>query len=316
MHSMHDVRLAAVDLNLFVLFDALLEERSVTRAARRVGLSQSAASHALARLRELVGDELFVRGPRGMVPTARATSLAAPLRAALSAFGRALAAEPAFDPRSARRSFSVAGGDLSELVLFPPLFARLTELAPGVDLRALPALVDAAVALEAGEIDLAIAPSRSFGRSSAIAEQALFEDGFVCVTAAEHPLARGRLTLERYLGARHAVIAPRGRRGGIVDDRLAAMGRERRVVLTIPHFLAAPYVVAQSDLVLTLPARVARVLAPPLGLAVLRPPLEVPSFTMAMAWHRRTDDDAAQRWLRATLLEVARGVRPARPTRR
>lgn len=316
MHSMHDTKLAGIDLNLFVLLDALLAERSVTRAARRVGLSQSAASHALARLRALTGDALLVRGPRGMLPTPRAEALASPVREALAGLDRALAPAAAFEPRSTRRRFRVVGGDLAELVLFPPLFARLGAEAPGVDLSALPTPSDAALALERGEVDLAIAPLGSFARAGALSERPLFEDGFVCVVRRGHPLGRGAFGLERYLSARHAVIAPRGARGGIVDDLLASMGRERRVVLTIPHFLAAPYVVAQSDLVLTLPARVAQVLAGPLGLAVLRPPLRVPRFTMAMAWHRRVDEEPGHRWLRGVLGEVARSVPPAKPAAR
>jgi DNA-binding transcriptional LysR family regulator len=316
MHVMHEPKLSGVDLNLFVLLDALLVERSVTRAAKRVGLSQSAASHALARLRSITGDPLFVRGPRGMLPTPRAEALAAPLREALAGLDRALAPAAPFVPHSSRRSFTIVGGDLAELVLFPPLFARLGKEAPGIDLHALPTPADAALALERGEVDLAIAPVRSFARATKLSEQPLFEDGFVCVVRRGHPLGRGAFGLERYLSARHAVIAPRGARGGIVDDLLASMGRERRVVLTIPHFLAAPYVVAQSDLVLTLPARVAEVLARPLGLCVLKPPLRVPRFTMAMAWHRRVDDDPGHRWLRGVYSEVARSLVPAKPAPR
>lgn len=308
---MHTVHLPGVDLNLLVAFDALLAERSVTRAARRIGITQPAMSHALARLRSLFDDELLVRTPRGMLPTPRAEALEGPIRGALAAIERAIGATATFEPAEARRSFTIGTSDYGELVTLPPLLSRLSRDAPGIDLRMRPMDEDWPRALEAGELDLAIGPPISTVPAS-IKAQRLFDERFVCVLRAGHPAAKRPLTLARYVALPHALIAPRGRAGGYVDDALAARGLSRRIALVIPHFLVAPFAVANSDLVVTLAERVARAFAGVLPLSIVAPPLELPGFSFHQFWHERVDRDPAHRWLRACVHEVSRAPRRGR----
>lgn len=302
------MHLSGLDLNLLVTLDALLEERNVTRAARRVGLSQSAMSHALARLRDLLGDPILVRSGRGMLPTPRAEAVGRPLREALGSIERTLRAPPAFDPSSAEKAFRLWGGDFAEMVLLPPLLARLASAAPGLDLAFMPTIEGVRPSLSRGEIDLAFAPVRTVDRGPGVQEEALFEERFVSIVRAGHPLARGKLTPARFAEARHAFIAPRGRPGGAVDDALGRLGLRRRVVLMLPHFVVAPHVVAASDLMLTLPERMARILAAQLPIVVLETPLDLPTFTVSMIWHERSDADPAHTWLRAEVRALAEHV--------
>jgi DNA-binding transcriptional LysR family regulator len=309
------VHLAGLDLNLLVTLDALLEERNVTRAARRMGLSQSAMSHALARLRDLLADPVLVRSGRGMLPTPRAEAVGRPLREALGAIERTLRAPPAFDPGTAEKAFRMWGGDFAEMVVLPPLLARLSTAAPGLDLAFAPSIEGIRPSLTRGEIDLAFAPVRTVDRGPGIQEEALFEERFVSVVRTGHPLAAGKLTPARFAEARHAFIAPRGRPGGAVDDALARLGLRRRVVLMLPHFVVAPHVVAASDLVLTLPERMARLLVAQLPITVLETPLVLPTFTVSMIWHERSDADPAHAWLRAEVRALGEQVAKSAPRR-
>ena len=304
--DMQDVHLASFDLNLLVALDALLGEKNVTRAASRIGITQSACSHALARLRALTGDEILVRGPAGMVPTVRAEAMAAPVRHALDDMKRALAPPRPFDPRTASLRFVMGSSDHVELALLPRVVARLAREAPGIELRALVA-GDEPSALLAGTLDLAFAPLRPVDERSGVHARKLFDDRFVCVVRKGHALAGKKLTLARFVAASHALIAPRGTEGGFVDDALARMGMRRRVAVALPHFLVAPHIVANSDLVLTLAARIAAVLVEPLGLAVLTPPAELglEGFVVSASWHERTHGDPARRWVREVIAEEA-----------
>lgn len=305
MRSVHgDLR--GLDLNLLPVLDALLGERHVTRAAHRLGLSQPATSHALARLRALLGDPLLVRGPGGLVATPRALALAPQVREALEASARVLAGPVAFVPAEARRTFHIAASDYAELVLLPALIARLRRVAPGVELWSHPVPADAADALADGRVDLCVVPERGAGWPAGVYQRALFAETFTCVVRADHPAAGRRLTLNRFCELDHLLVAPRGTPGSYVDDALAAVGRRRRVAVAVPHFLVVPHIVAATDLVATLATRVARQLAAPLALAVLPPPVEVAGFTMALLWHERAQRDPAHRWLREQVQAVAR----------
>jgi DNA-binding transcriptional LysR family regulator len=302
---MQDVHLGGVDLNLLVALDALLAERSVTRAAARVGLTQPAMSHALARLRTLLDDPLFVRTPGGMVPTPRAEAMEAPIRRALVDIGAAIRDRSAFDPKTAKRAFTIATRDYADLVLLPPLVARLSREAPGVDLHVRTVPDDWAHALQQGEVDLVVAPLPGKGPSGVLARK-LLDERLVCVMRKGHPDAKKPLGLARYLALRHALVAPQGRAGGLVDDVLAQKGLRRRVALRVPSFLVVPFVVARSDLVVTLAERVAVTFAESLDLAVLPPPLELSGFSLHLTWHERRAADAGLSWLRGLLLEVTK----------
>jgi DNA-binding transcriptional LysR family regulator len=304
---MNDVHVEAFDLNLLLAFDALWTERHVTRAARRVGLTQSAMSHALRRLRRQLADPLFQTTPRGLVPTARAHALAPPLGEALALMRRAVAAPAPFSPAALERTFTLGTPDYGDLVLLPRLMARLQRVAPGVQLIMRP-MVDAGTeALVSGEHDLTIGVARP--DSPDVRGETLFSDGFVSLLRAGHPAARRRLTIDRFVALKHVLISPQGRGEAAVDVALRQLGRTRHIALRVPHFLSAPLVVAESDLIVTLPTRVAEALAGQHRLVSRRPPLPLPGFTLSMFWHARNDADDAQRWLRGFIAAVARPAR-------
>jgi DNA-binding transcriptional LysR family regulator len=302
MHGVH-----GIDLNLLVALDALLVERNVTRAAKRVGLTQSAMSHALARLRRLVGDPLLVRGDGGLAPTPRALDLGPAIRRALEDVERAL--RPSlFDPKQATGKLTIATGDYAEAVLLPGIARRVAEEAPGIDLRVVP-LNEVGPPLASGAVDMTMAPLSTFTERGGLRTRRLFDERFVCVVRKEHPLSTRRLTLARFVEARHALIAPRGTtEGSFVDDALKRLGRSRTVTVSISHFLSAPYVIAESDLIITLAERIAERFSAALELVLLAPPaeLELVGFTMSLVWHDRSDADPKRQWLRNLIAEVAK----------
>jgi len=297
------VRLAGIDLNLLTSLDALLEQRSVTLAARRLGLTQPAASHALRRLRDLLGDELLVRTASGMRPTPRALELRPAVRAALEAAEAVLQAAPAFDPLRAERSFAIAVIDQSAFQLLPRLIQRLTREAPRVRIDAVPLLPGRFSEELGADLDLAIGVF--FDKPAGIREAALWREEFVCVVRRDGEAARARFDLRRYLSLPHLVVAPRGGPGSPVDEELARAGQRRTVVMTVPQFLLAPQIVATTDLVWTAPGGLARAFARQLPLAVRKVPLSVPGFTVSMRWHVRLDRDPGLAWLRGVLRSAA-----------
>jgi DNA-binding transcriptional LysR family regulator len=308
MSNMHELHLRSLDLNLILALDALLEERSVTRAAQRVGITQSAMSHVLARLRAVTGDALLVRTAGGMVSTARAEELGPPIRRALEGVAAALRPPQAFDPKTTDRRIRIGTGDYGEIVLLPRVLKRLAKEAPRVDLRVVFQGDNAAGMLKSGDVDFLLSPVVAAEVGPGMYARKLFDERFVCVVRRGHPLASKRLTLARYVAASHALISPRGKEGSQTDDALTRLGLSRRVAVTVPHFLVAPHIVAQSDLVLTLAARVANMLAAPLGLVILEPPskLRLGGFTMSAVWHERAHTDPALRWIREVFAEVAK----------
>ncbi len=308
---MHPTNLDGVDLNLLRVLDALLAERHVTRAAQRLGLSQPATSHALARLRTLLRDPLFVRTPRGLEPTARAAALAVPLREALGTLAAVVSGDGAFTPATTKRTFTLASTDYGTFMLVQPLLARVRETAPRVDLWMRPMRDDAWDQLALGDVDLAVGPLVNLPPRASLHRKVLYKERFVCVVRRDHPIVKKRLDLDTFLAVSHLLVAPRGKPGGVVDTALAERGLSRRVALAVPHFLAAPHLVASSDLVLAVGARVAAAFSAMLPLKVFDPPLPVPGFDVGMAWHERTHHDAAHRWLRAEVTAAERAARDA-----
>ncbi|HVZ31217.1 MAG TPA: LysR family transcriptional regulator [Polyangiaceae bacterium] len=299
----HDRTLAAIDLNLLVVLRALLSERQVTRAALRVGLSQSATSHALQRLRDSFQDPLLVRSGRALALTPRAASLLPVLERGLRELETALAGEPAFEPRTARRTFSIGTSDYLQALVMGPLLRELATRAPGVDLSVV-VFPNLRELLESGAIDLAL--SVPLPELSPLRQEALFEDEFVCMVRRDHPRLKRALSLEKYVAQRHVVIAPSGTPGSLVDTALAERGLERRVALRVTNFLIAPVIVCETDFLNTMPARLARQLAKTYPLRLLAPPLELPRFEYRMFWHSRLDQDPAQRWLREFVAGVSK----------
>jgi DNA-binding transcriptional LysR family regulator len=288
------VQLTQIDLNLLVLLDALLETHSVKLAARRMALSPSAASHALGRLRDLLGDPILVRAGRQLVPSARAGRLRGELRQVLEDVQRLLGPDHV-EPAELRRIFTLASNDYTETTVFPALSRDLATAAPGVDLHSRPVGVDPAGLLRSGDVDLFIGVLRV---GDDLVGEPLFSDGFVCMLRRGHPALTQPWTAKRYAALQHVLIAPRGEPGSVVDSLLAGHGLERRVARVCTTFTAAPHLVAGSDYVLTVSERMAAAFAAQLDLEVRRPPLELPRFTVVQAWHRRVDADPAHRWLR------------------
>jgi DNA-binding transcriptional LysR family regulator len=305
MHNMHDRALSSIDLNLLVVLRALLRERHVTRAAGRVGLSQSATSHALARLRGLFGDPLLVQSGRTLSLTPRAARLLPALERGLSDLESAVAVEPEFDPSTARRAFTLAMADYLQALIMGPLLRQVATRAPGVDLSVV-VFPNLRELTESGTVDLALSVPQPELRD--LSHEALFPDEFVCMVRRGHPQIKKAPTLDTYLSQRHVVVAPGGTPGSLVDSVLAERGLERRVALRVTNFLIAPVVVCQTDFVSTMPVRLARRLAKTYPLRLFPPPIKLPRFDYGMFWHPRLDSDPAQRWLRAMVGGVSRAA--------
>jgi len=298
------MKLEAIDANLLVAFDVLATERSVTRAARRLGLSQPAMSNTLGRLRKVFGDPLLVRRRGGMQPTRRALELVDPIHRALGEIRRTLDAPVAFEPGTSRSTFRVAATDYASLVVLPALTRRVRHTAPEVELEVL-ALGDGLPEedLRAGRLDVAVgafAPQRA----GPLRHEELFDDGFVCI------VRQGRLTFAEFLRRSHVRASPLGRACSMIDRRLAELGVERRVVLTTSHVLVAAMLAARTNLVATVGRRLAERSGLP-RIRMKRLPFEVPAFTVSMVWHERTANDPSVCWLREELRAVGVGLRRA-----
>ncbi len=303
MHMLHDRVLSGVDLNLLLVLRALLSERHVTRAAARVGLSQSATSHALSRLRELYADPLLVRSGRALVLTPRAARLLPALERGLAALESTVAGEPEFEPSTTRRTFTVNMSDYLQALVMGPLLRQLATRAPGLDLSVV-VFPNVRELVDSGAVDLAL--SVPLPETRGLSDEWLLEDGFVCMARRGHPHIKRAPSLEQYLAQRHVVIAPNGTPGSMVDSALAQRGLVRRVALRVTNFLIAPVVVSQTDFINTMPVRLARQLAKTYPLRLFPPPLELPKFDYHMYWHPRLEHDPAQRWLREFVARVSK----------
>jgi DNA-binding transcriptional LysR family regulator len=307
MKIIHAMDIKQADLNLLTVFDALMSEGNVTRAAKRAGLSQPAMSSALNRLRRLLDDPVLVRTGSGMKPTSRALELIGPVRQILQQISTVLEPRSAFDPASAKLTFRIATNDYVEFVLLPELVKRLNKMAPGIDLEIWPLTQDYPEEdLQLGRLDIAI--GFSYGLPERLRSTKLISDRFVCLVRNKHPLVGRRLTLQQYTKLPHLLISQRGSVQGVVGDALREKGLERRVAVTAPHFLAAPFILSHSDYVLTLASRVAHTFAKLVPLRVLAPPLELPRFNVKMAWHERTEIEPAHQWFRQMLLDIANEI--------
>jgi len=299
--------LSRVDLNLVTALDALLHEVSVTAAARRVGLSAPAMSHALSRLRRQLGDPLLVRAGRAMVLTPRAEALRSRVRDLHQAARDVLAQPGPFHPERLARTFVVQASDSVIAVLGREL-DRVLAPAPGLTLRFRPNLPEDPLELREGRSDLAIGIYGDLPPE--LRTRSLYTDRFVSVVRRDHPMVGDRLTLDQFLSLPQVQVAPRGRPGGIVDATLAQQGRTRHVSRAVPFFLSALLLVSESDAVVTLPERVARTMEERLRLKVLAPPLHLPPYTLSLVWHPRLDGDPAHRWLREAVVQAARAAAP------
>jgi DNA-binding transcriptional LysR family regulator len=307
--KMHQVDLSAVDLNLLKLFEALLRERSVTQAGLRLGLSQPAASRALGRLRTMLGDRLVVRGKLGLELTPRGEALAGPV-ARLLDDARGIVSPAVFDPASATGRITIAAHDHLSLLVLAGLTARFERHAPALSLHIAQPAGDNVRLVEQGTADLALGIFEALPGS--LYRRGLYTDHLVCVVRSGHPGAEGGLGLERYLALRHVAVTISGVGESAVDTALSAQGLARRVALRVPHFLAGAMLVADSDMILTLPGRLARRLAERLPLMLLDLPLRLAPLSPAMIWHERFHGDPAHAWVRQQLVEVVAPFNTAR----
>jgi len=292
-----------LDLNLLRVFDAVLRRRGVTAAGAEVGLTQAGVSNALARLRKLCGDPLFVRSPRGMDPTPYAKSIADPVRQALGLIETTLARPAAFDPATTERTFRLHMSDIGEMVFLPQLLERLQRTAPGLHVETRSTLQDEIEdALGAGELDLAVGFLP--GLQPPVRNHRLFRDAYVCMMRADHPRIGRTLPRRLFLEASHALVSSIGAGHRVIEDTLLAHGLNRRIALRVPHFMVVPMILARTDLVVTVPERVASVFERMGRFKTLRPPVDIPRTDVRVHWHERHEQDPGNRWLREVLIEL------------
>jgi len=302
------------DLNLLVTLETLLEECSVTAAARRLNLSQSAVSAALERLRATFSDPLLVRVGNRMQPTPLARNLQGPIKTALASVSLALSLPQRFDPAKAKLNVRLGITDYVGLLILPKAYAVLAREAPGITLEVLPRPVEDSVArIVSGEIDLAPVVDPPEGRD--LFNEPLIDETFVCAVRAGHPLARGRLTVARFLEFPQLAVTAHVGAARLVERAFAERGLRRRVPVSVAGFATSFSLLAESDLVAVVPGRIARQQAERFGLAVLPPPFPIPRYTLSLVWHQRTAHDPAHRWFREQLFAVARALPGHRPRR-
>ncbi|QYY25700.1 LysR family transcriptional regulator [Diaphorobacter sp. MNS-0] len=315
---MQPLNFRTLDLNLLRVFDEVMAERNLTRAAEKLAITQPAVSNALRRLREVLGDELVTRRGHGVEPTPRALALWPAVRHALAQLQEALS-PGRFDPASAQTTFVLAMADATGATLIPPLIEIVEREAPGVSLRVVPLttrdprrlLDDESADMAVGYFPAVLADLTARAQSdNVVAHEStrLYDGQYVCVMRADHPLAAVPMTLDLYCAARHLLVSFSGKPFGFIDGALAALGRERRIVLTVNQFFTAGRVVATTDLLTVLPRHFVGV-ASVRDELVWRPlPMTLPPVHVDALWHRRRNHDPAHRWLREAIARAARNT--------
>lgn len=304
------MNLSGFDLNLLRVLDALLRENSTVRAGVRIGLSQPAVSAALSRLRNALGDPLFVRRGQGLEPTDFARRIALPLRESLEGIETLLSEPLNFDPSLAEDSFKISGSDFFAEMLMPELASRLSARAPYMRVQLVDLVPDNYVeTLEQYQVDLALIPKT--GLPEWVDSRAVFRSGFVVIAQKEHPrLGRagvrpgGTIPIDLFCDLGHVLFSPEGKIQGLGDAALAKVGRERRVVMTLPVFSGVYRAVSESELVALLPTQLARRIGLRNGLDIFAPPMPMPMAQIVMIWHKRSSANPAHRWLRNEIAQV------------
>jgi DNA-binding transcriptional LysR family regulator len=297
------VEIKDIDLNLLLVFDRLLVERRVSKVAENLGLTQPAISNALARLRKLLGDELFLRTPGGMEPTPFAEQLAEPVAYALGMIHSALNQRSTFDPAVSERVFTVGMTDIGEIYFLPSLMERLAADAPRVSLSTVRnTAVNLRDEMSAGHVDLAIGllPQLKGG----FYQRRLFRQRYVCLFRKAHRLDKRKISLQEFSAAEHVVVVSAGTGHGKVDELLERSGIERKVRLTVPHFVAVGHILHSTDMVATVPERFAQRMVEPFGLSYVNHPATLPEVAINLFWHAKHHKDSANQWLRGLLFEM------------
>jgi DNA-binding transcriptional LysR family regulator len=297
------MNLRELDLNLLVVFHEVYRERQISAAAKHLKLTQSAVSNALARLRRSAGDELFVRTTEGMQPTPYAQRMAEPVAAALAQLEQAFRPEQAFEPTSTRRRFTIAMTDVGEMYFMPKLIQACAEQAPRADIASVRAgLVDLRTEMEAGRVDLAIGAFED--APTVFYQRRLFRQNFVSMFRRGHPLGEGVLTLERFSAARHLVVTSMDSPYDRINAALVGAGIAADSTFSVPHFAAVPYIVSTTELIATVPQKLAARCADPFQLEVAPSLLDLPELQTNMFWHRRYNQDEGNRWLRGLVADL------------
>lgn len=304
---MHRIHMNETALRLLVVLEVLVAERSVTRAAERLGLTQPAVSHALRQLRQMFGDDLLVRDRSGMVPTPLALDLLPGLRSGLSELERVLNRDTTFDPASSRRIFTMATVDYPQIVGLPALIARLRNESPGIDVRVRGIQPGIAEMLATGWLDVVLAggeTERELALDKGLMRTTVFDEPLVCILRHGHPALDGPLTLDAYAALDHILVSTAGGDRGMVDGVLDRERRTRRVAVTVSQFVGAPPLVAASDLVATVPRGLAEYFSAFLPITMREPPIALPRGRGHLWWHQRYQNDPGHRWWRTALCDA------------
>jgi DNA-binding transcriptional LysR family regulator len=297
------LELTDIDLNQLVLFQQLMVERRVSKVAENLGLTQPAVSNTLAKLRRQFGDDLFVRTPAGMVPTPFAEQLAEPIGYALGMIHSGLNQHSRFDPASVQRSVTIGMTDIGEIVFLPALVERLRQQAPGVSLSTVRTTATRLRDdMESGQVDLAIGPLPQL--KAGFFQRRLFRQRYVCLFRKGHALERKRLTLADFKAAEHLVIVSAGTGHGKVDELIRRAGIERRVCLTIPHFVSVGHLLRRTDMVATVTERLAQSLVEPFELSYRPHPVDLPEIAINVFWHAKVHRSPAHQWLRGVVFDL------------
>jgi DNA-binding transcriptional LysR family regulator len=303
----HVMNLQSIDLNLLLVFEALMDERSVTRAAKRIGLSQPAMSNALARLRRTFNDQLLVKTPAGMVPTPTAQTLIEPVHEALDQLRLAFETKRAFNPSQSNRTFHILANDYVEITLLMRLLRTLRTRARGIKLRFhrprnLFEPPSASELTESFDLAISLSPS-ALALDSSVRSELLWEEGNVCIASNAHPIIRNKLSLKQYAEAEHLAVFYKQQGQGVIDTLLAQKGYTRRAVLQVPHFITVLFAVSETDLIATVPESLAKKFSKQLKLQVLSLPITIPPFRLMLLWHERFHNDPAHQWMRSLLID-------------
>lgn len=297
------MELTDIDLNQLVLFQHLMRERRVSKVAEQLGLTQPAVSNSLAKLRRLLGDELFLRTPAGMVPTPFAEQLAGPVGEALALIHGGLNQQVGFDPASVKRSMTIGMTDIGEIVFLPALTERLRQIAPGITLNTVRnAATHLREEMESGQVDLAIGPLPQL--KAGFFQRRLFSQRYVCLFRQGHPLDKPRLSLADFQAAEHLTVVSAGTGHGAVDELLRKSGIQRNVRLSVPHFVGVGHILRQTDLVATVTERLADSLSGPFQLTHRRHPVKLPPVAINVFWHAKVHRSPAHQWLRGVVFEL------------
>lgn len=301
------------DLNLLPIFLALMEERSVTRAAHRLGITQPALSNALNRLRDLLRDPLFIRERYGIRPTQLAEELAPTISAALAQLDDLVVHQQEFDAANAERQFLIAPNSYAELALMPALVARLREQAPGIKLRMTPFGNDLS---ETGIMSgtTAMVLGRVVDPPDNLVVQHLMDDGLACIVRSDHPDIDDQITRDQFESLKHVNVLPPGRIRAGLFQALGKQNLKRQVAVSVTHFLAVPEIIAVTDYCATLPILICRSLERDPRLKVLATPVDLGTFPVELAWHVRYRHDPAHQWLRALIVDTARSLSQPSPS--